>query len=335
MDAPPLRSALLHSASSGAPDRAEFAAERADVVARAESFAAASRAASTRRAYAADLRAFAAWCSARALCSLPASGETVALYLSELACSGRKVAGISRALTAINQAHARAGHPRPRASAAVGEVWKGIRRTLGIAPTAQKAPLLLEGLRAAVAALPATRRGLRDRALLVLGWALGARRGELVALDVEDLRETPEGLEVTIRRSKTDQEAEGRRVGVPFGSNPLTCPVRAVRAWRKASGILSGALFRGVTRAGSLTPHRLDAGDVARTVKRAAHAAGLDARELAAHSLRAGLVTQAAKSGKSERVIMRQTGHRSIAQVRRYIRDADLFHDNAAQGIGL
>jgi integrase len=202
-------------------------------------------------------------------------------------------------------------------------------------PTAQKAPLLLEGLRAAVAALPATRRGLRDRALLVLGWALGARRGELVALDVEDLRETPEGLEVTIRRSKTDQEAEGRRVGVPFGSNPLTCPVRAVRAWRKASGILSGALFRGVTRAGSLTPHRLDAGDVARTVKRAAHAAGLDARELAAHSLRAGLVTQAAKSGKSERVIMRQTGHRSIAQVRRYIRDADLFHDNAAQGIGL
>jgi site-specific recombinase XerD len=307
----------------------------APLIESAQNYAAASRAASTRRAYAHDLRAFSAWCLARGLCALPAPGDVVALYLAQLADKGRKVAGIDRALSAINQAHACAGHPRPRASAAVGEVWKGIRRTLGVAPVQQKAPLLLEGLRVSVAALPASRQGLRDRALLVLGWALGARRGELVALDVEDLRETPEGLEVRIRRSKMDQEGKGRTVGVPYGSNPATCPVRLVRAWREVTGIDAGPLFRGLTRGERLTAHRLDAGDVARAVKRAARAAGLEVRELAGHSLRSGFATQAAKCGKTERSIMAQTGHRSIAQVRRYIRDAELFTDNAAHGIGL
>src|SRR5262249_29682184 len=181
---------------------------------------------------------------------------------------------IARALTAINQAHARAGHPLPRASAAVAEVWKGIRRTLGVAPVKQKAPLLLEGLRVSIAALPVSRRGLRDRALLVLGWALGARSAELVALDVADLRETPEGLEVTIWRSKTDQEGEGRKVGVPYGSTLTTCPVRVVRAWCEAAGMEAGPLFRSVTRGDRVTAHRLDARDVARAIKRPPGAAG-------------------------------------------------------------
>jgi integrase len=305
----------------------------ASAASRARDYAAQSRSSSTRRAYSRAFRAFSAWCSARAVVPLPASGELVAVYLAELADGGRKVASIALALTAINQAHVLAGEPAPRASAALREVWQGIRRTLGTAQV-QKAPLLVEGLRAVVAALPGSLAGLRDRALLVLGWALGARRAELVALDLEDLLETAEGLQVTIRRSKTDQEGAGRKVGVPYGSTPATCPVRTVRAWREASGIDSGALFRGV-RHGRLSVHRLDGRDVARIVQRSAAAVGLQIVDLAGHSLRAGLVTTAARAGKTERSIMAQTGHRSIVQVRKYIRDAELFHDNAAQGIGL
>jgi integrase len=162
-----------------------------------------------------------------------------------------------------------------------------------------------------------------------------------VALDVEDIELVDDGLKVTIRRSKTDQEGEGRIVAVPCGSDPATCPVRSLRRWLDVAGIAEGAVFRAVNRGGALTTRRhngdgrLSARDVARVVKRAARAAGLDAKKLGGHSLRAGLATAAAKSGKSERAIMAQTGHRSPMMVRRYIRDANLFADNAAAGIGL
>ncbi len=176
--------------------------------------------------------------------------------------------------------------------------------------------------------------GVGDRALLLLGFAGAFRRAELVGLDVEDLTETDEGLEVMIRRSKTDQEGAGRKVGVPFGSDPATCPVRSVRAWRQAAGVDTGPLFRGVLH-GRLVSERLSTLGVARAVKRAAKAAGLDPSKFSGHSLRAGLVTCAARAGKSLNAIMEQTGHRSVPMVRRYIRDASLFKDNAAAGIGL
>ena len=306
----------------------------AELDARARDYAAAAHAPNTLRAYASDLRAFAAWCRALAVASLPAEPRTVALYLAALADAGRRPSTIGRALTAINVAHVRAGFTPPREAADVRDAWRGVRRVLSVAPR-QKAPLLVEDLRAVAAALPSTLRGIRDRAILVLGWAMGARRSEVVALDAADLRLTAEGFEVTIRRSKTDQEGEGHKLGVPFGSTPATCPVRTVLAWRTAAGIEAGPLFRSFKN-GRPTSRPLDGRDLARLVKAAAEGAGLAAADLAGHSLRAGLITQAARQGKAERDIMRHTGHRSAATLRRYIRAAELFApSNPAQGIGL
>jgi integrase len=211
---------------------------------------------------------------------------------------------------------------------------QGIRRKHGVAQS-QKAPVLVTELRRMVASLPATLKGHRDRALLLLGFSGAFRRGELVAIDVEDVSFGQDGLTVQLRRSKTDQDGEGRKVGIPYGSDPQTCPVRTVRAWLDKAGKKSGALFMGFSRHGWITGKRLHGSDVARLVKSAAAAIGLDASLFSGHSLRAGLVTSAAKAGKSERTIMAQTGHRSVTMVRRYIRDANLFSDNAAAGIGL
>lgn len=300
----------------------------------AEGYAAASRAENTRRAYGSDVRAFAAWCAARGLAALPAAPESVALYLAAMADAGRTVATIGRALVAISQAHKLAGLDSPRSHRAVQETFKGIRRTLCIAPKS-KAPMMVDALRSAVETLPAGLLGERDRALLVLGFAGGFRRSEIVGLDVADLDFGAEGLAVTLRRSKTDQEGAGRKVGIPYGGNPATCPVRAVRAWLDASGITTGAVFRAVNRHGRVSPERLSDRSVANIVKGAAERAGLDPERFAGHSLRAGLATSAAKAGKSERSIMATTGHRSVTMVRRYIRAAELFSDNAASGIGL
>ena len=177
--------------------------------------------------------------------------------------------------------------------------------------------------------------GARDRALLLLGFAGAFRRSELVGIDVEDLGFREEGLVVTLRRSKTDQEGEGRRVGIPYGSDPATCPFRAVRAWLKLSGIDSGPLFRPIDRRGRLGPSRLTDKSVALLVKRYVKDVGLDPARFSGHSLRAGLVTAAALAGASERSIMAQTGHRSPNMVRRYIRECSLFQDNAAAKTGL
>jgi integrase len=180
--------------------------------------------------------------------------------------------------------------------------------------------------------LPEGPHGARDRSLLLVGFAGALRRAELVGLDVEDLAWTEDGLVVTLRRSKTDQEGEGRRVAIPLGSTPETCAARSLRRWLEVAKVSDGPVFRVVTRHGHVGA-RLTSHSVARIVKRAAKAAGLDPSQLSGHSLRAGLATAAAKAGKSERSIMAQTGHRSVAMVRRYIREADLFVDNAANGL--
>jgi integrase len=174
--------------------------------------------------------------------------------------------------------------------------------------------------------------GLRDRALLLVGFAGAFRRSELVALDVSDVEVGEDGLTVTLRRSKTDQEGAGRKVGIPRGSTPETCPVRALRAWLETAAITESALFRSVNRHGRVGS-RLSDKHVAIAVKEAAAPVGLDVKSFAGHSLRAGLVTSAAIQGRSDRSIMNQTGHRSVAMVQRYVRDASLFRDNAAQGL--
>jgi integrase len=306
----------------------------ADVVNAARDFAKASRSARTLQVYRAAWQTFTAWCEAHGLASLPAVPETVALYLSARANEGRKPATVALDLAAISQAHKVAGHTSSRGAACVREVFAGIRRTLGAAQR-RVAPLLPGDLRAVSSALPAGLLGLRDRALLLLGFAGAFRRSELAALEVSDLAFTADGLEALIRRSKTDQEGAGRKIGIPFGSDPSTCPVRVVKAWLEAAKLEAGPVFREVTRHGHVEGAPLTGRSIARIVKRSAEAAGLDPARFSGHSLRAGLATAAAKAGKSTHAIMRQTGHRSANMVARYVREASLFEDNAASGIGL
>lgn len=293
-----------------------------------------SKARNTIRAYQSDWRSFFTWCDERHLSSLPAEPKTVALYLSDMADRGYRTSTIGRHMISIGLAHRTKGFPSPTADETVRAVWRGIRNTLGIAPQG-KAPLLVEDLRRMLQHAPNDLMGLRDRALLLIGFAGAFRRSEIVALNVEDVEFVREGLVITLRRSKTDQEGEGRKVGIPYGSFIETCPVRALQAWLTATGIKSGPLFRPVSKAHDVRDARLSDKTVARIVKRYVRLIGLDQRHFAGHSLRAGLATSAAMAGVSERDIMSQTGHRSPMMVRRYIRDSNLFRSNAAARIGL
>lgn len=304
----------------------------APLVERAEAYAACATAASTREAYAADWRSFAAWCTHAGLACLPAPPAVVAAYVAHLADQGRKVSTIERALAGIAFAHRTAGAEWSSREPAIRLVMSGIRREKGVAPN-KKAPVLGTDLLALLAALPDNLRGLRDRALLTLGWFCAARRSELVALRVGDVEFTAEGLVVTLAHSKTDQEGRGYVKGVPFAGTPQACPVRAVRAWLDAARIEAGPIFRAVTRRGLISDAALDDRAVARLVKRFAPHAGLDADAVAGHSLRSGFITTAAKRGKSTRAIMAQSGHRSEAVMRTYIQHATVFEDNAAAGL--
>lgn len=294
-----------------------------------------AKAASTVRAYRSDWRHFVAWCVAHALGSLPATPETVGLFLAEFG-GLLKPATLQRRLAAIAKAHQAAGHESPASMkyAAVSEVWKGIKRTHGTAQEC-KAAVLTKDLRAMVRTLPGSLLGMRDRALLLIGFAGAFRRSELVALQVEDCEFTTDGVVITLRRSKTDQEGEGRKIGIPYGSNIYTCPVRSLRAYLDASTITAGPLFRPIDRHSRISSRALAPDGVALVVKRYAAAAGFDGSKYAGHSLRAGLATSAAAAGVSERAIMNQTGHRSATMLRRYIRDGSLFTENAAAGVGL
>jgi site-specific recombinase XerD len=309
------------------------------VIRQATDYARDARSANTIRAYRADWADFTAWCETAGLLALPALPDTIVWYLTARALGGLKVATLQRRISAISQVHQLAGHDSPTHSAAVRLVWSGIRRAKGVVQEG-KTPTLTEDIRAMVQTL-APRRGqpwrsrqIRDRALLLVGFAGAFRRSELVALDVEDLDFGRAGVSLLIRRSKTDQEGRGRRIGIPYGTKSDTCPVRALKALLELSGAQSGAIFRRVDRRGH-SGSRLTAQSVALVVKRLATAVGLDPSRFAGHSLRAGLATSAAAAGASERAIMAQTGHTSVAMVRRYIRDGDLFRDNAAGAGGL
>jgi integrase len=226
------------------------------------------------------------------------------------------------------------GMESPSHTAIVRNTMKGIRRTLGTAPL-QKAAILTEDIRAMVEATDGGLIEARDRALLLLGFAGAFRRSELVELDLEDCEFGKDGLTITLRRSKTDQEGQGRRIGIPFGANPQTCPIRTLEGWLERAGITSGPLFRSINRHGRLQEGRLSGDDIARIVKKLAERVGLDPAKYAGHSLRAGHATSAAIAGASERSIMNQTGHRSVQMVRRYIREGNLWRENSAGKLGL
>jgi site-specific recombinase XerD len=308
------------------------AAALAPIAISVSKYAKASRAASTIRGYASDWRNFESWCRSHGLESLPAAASTVAGYLSVLADSGRLKAGsIQRRASAIAAIHTTAGYDSPTASAEVKLTLAGIRRTLGVAQQG-KTPTLTADIAAMLARVPDKLIGLRDRALLLIGFAGAFRRSELVALNVEDIEFREDGLKVAIRRSKTDQEGAGQVIGIAHGTT--LCPVRALQQWLGASGITGGPVFVHVDRHGRQLG-RMSPEAVALVVKRYAAAAGLDPAKYAGHSLRAGLVTQAAMNGVQEIAIMKQTRHRSSDMLRKYVRDGSLFRDNASARVGL
>jgi integrase len=316
-------------------ERGAVLATLADAAERANSYAGQSKSAATITAYASGWRDFLSFCEQRGAVALPATDATVAGHLAALADGGMKAATIARRLVVISQAHKAADLPSPTTSSLVRRTHAGIRRSIGTAQTA-KAPAVAADLKRMLAKLPATRVGLRDRALLLLGFAGAFRRSELVALDVADLEFSSAGLAVTLRKSKTDQEGYSRRIGIPYGSSDKTCPVRSLQAWLESAGINEGPVFRSLDKFQRVKPRRLSDRAVARIVKRRAKAVGLDPERYAGHSLRAGLATSAAAGGASERAIMNQTGHRSTHMVRRYIREANLFAaSNAASLAGL
>jgi site-specific recombinase XerD len=308
---------------------AELPAILAPDLERAADLARQEKAAATRRAYGSDFATFRGWCAGRGIDSLPASAESVAAFLASEVDRGIKSSTIGRRVAAIRYAHKLADHPAPTDSEVVKAVVRGIRRQLGTAPR-KKTPAVAEMIISMALGTGDGLKGIRDRALLLLGFAGAFRRSELVALDCEDIEESETGLKVTIRHSKTDQEGAGATIAIVRGA--IACPVEAVQAWRHAAGITAGPLFRSIRKGGKIG-ERLTAQSVADVVKAHAENVGLDPALFAGHSLRAGFLTSAAKRGASIFKMMDQSRHKSVDTLRGYVRDAEIFKDHAGAGL--
>lgn len=278
----------------------------------------------SRKAYRSDLDHFIAWGG-----SVPAAPEQIAAYLAAHAGT-HKAATLKRRVVSIGLAHTAQQFENPCASELVRITLRGIWRTHGMAQ-AQVTPALREDILAMVRNLTGF-KGCRDSALLLLGFAGAFRRSELVGLNIGDLEFVDRGLIIHLRRSKTDQVGVGRKVGIPHARGKV-CAVQAVKDWLTASKITEGPIFRPITRHGHVGQAQLSGNAVAQIVKTQAAAAGLDAANYSGHSLRAGLITSAAMLGVSIWKIKAQSGHRTDAMVSRYVRDADLFTDNAAGAV--
>jgi site-specific recombinase XerD len=300
---------------------------------RSPQFRLASRAASTRASYLWHFSCFRDWCRARGfivdLKSSPAPSILVCEHLSWLAEQGYAAGTISGRLSALNYAHKLAGHAVPSTSTDVSETLAGINRTLGTSPKNRKHAATSDVICAMIATLPHTLAGKRDRAIIALGFAAALRRSELVALNVEDLTEVAQGVRITIRRSKTDQTGAGQDVSVPHGR--YIKPYAAVREWLDAAGISDGAIFRTIRKGGHVTQKRLNDAYVAEVVKQAAKKAGLDPRQFAGHSLRAGFVTSAVDARVDSYSITKVTRHKGTAMLDVYVRRHQDFQNHAGE----
>jgi site-specific recombinase XerD len=308
----------------------------------------AARAANTLRGYRSDWREFTTWCTQRADEPLPAAPATVTGYLTDLARHGAKVGTMSRRLSSIKFAHQLRDLPDPTRNARVLAVWEGIRRTHG-APPEQAAPLMPPDLFDVLAACSMTRTwrtpgrppepdltGARDRALLLVGFVAALRRSELAALTVDQVADHPNGLVLTLPRSKTNPTGEHvELVVLPRAANPERCPVTALTQWLDLAGITDGSVFRGVGKGNQAGPRPLHPESINTLIQQAVARGGLDPNPYSAHSLRAGFVTYAHLRGASDRAIAHQTRHRSLATIGTYIRVQQAWTDNAATLLGL
>ena len=287
-----------------------------------EAYVQAGIAPATKRAYRADLDRFRAWGG-----TIPATDAQVAAYLADHAAA-LKVSTLTRRLAAVSIAHDARDLPNPVRTPLVRATMHGIRREHGAAQRQAK-PLLREDLFVVLAAMGDRLKDLRDRALLLIGFAGGLRRSELIAINCNELERAQQGLILTIRRSKTDQDGVGRKIGVPCGRT-IHCPVRALENWLSAARIEDGPIFRSVDRHGRVCASRLSGEAVSLIVRDRMATAGFDPTGYSGHSLRAGFATSATRAGVSTFKVRQQTGHASDAMLSRYIRDGELFLGNAA-----
>ena len=283
-------------------------------------FARSSKSPNTINNYESSSNDFLHFCQSHKVSALPASYQTVVANL-DLASQGNKAATLKTKLAGIAYFHRLAKAPDPTKTEEVKAVMSGIRRTLGTAPD-RKAPITRIELVVMTAALPKTRTGLRDRAILLLGFGGAFRRSELVGLNFEDFEFVGGRMIVTLRKSKTDQEARGLKKSIPALDDDKICPVQATIAWLNASGIRNGPLFRKVDRHNHLGARALSDHTIATLIKQAAKRVGLDVARFSGHSLRAGFITQSALEETPEWQIQEVSGHRNTAVLRDYIRDA-------------
>jgi integrase len=305
------------------------AATAAAALDQAKAYARQAHAPATLRAYAHDWGHFAQWCRAAGLAPIPAAPQTVAAYLAALAPAYSRSA-LDRRLAAIGHRHKLLGHDWIPGHPAIRSTLRGIFRTH---PTTHRraAALTSAELKRLVATCGPDLAGLRDRALLLLGFAGALRRAELVAIDREHVSVAASGLRLRIPSSKTDAAGEGEEIGIPRGKRQDTCAVRALEIWLERSDTRFGPVFRKVDRWGTVEHTRLGADAVRRILLRRAEAAGLtvpSTERLSPHGLRAGFVTEAFSAGARDEAIMGHTRHRDLKTMRGYVRRARLVTDS-------
>ena len=295
-----------------------------------------SKAVNTVRAYKSDFKDFGLFCVQNEFKALPSEPKIISLYLTYLSTKGAKLSTIKRRLVSIGVIHKIKGHYLDTKHPIIIENLMGIKRRKGTVQKGKK-PILTNDLVKLINVIDKAKivdiKKLRDKSILLIGFAGGFRRNEIVSLDFEDLDFVIEGLKITVKRSKTDQYGEGLIKGLPYFENKMYCPVTTLKKWLNVSKIKDGALFRRFAKGSKLTKSRLTDQTVALIIKEYLNLAGINSTNYSGHSLRSGFATSAAESGAEERSIMAMTGHKSTEMVRRYIKDANLFKNNALNKI--
>ena len=297
-----------------------------------------SKANNTIRAYKSDFRDFGGFCAKNGLKSLPADPKIVSLYMTYLSTKDAKMSTLRRRLVSIGVIHRLKGHYLDMKHPIIIENLMGIKRKKGSYQKGKK-PILINHLKLMIDAIDKDIsdetgiRKLRDKTIILLGFAGGFRRIELISIDFEDLEFVSEGVKIFIRKSKTDQFGEGMIKGLPYFTNQKYCPVWHLKKWLEISEIKSGPIFRRFSKGLNLGKNRLTDQSVALFIKKHLSNAGIENQNYSGHSLRSGFATVAAESGADERSIMAMTGHKTTQMVRRYIREANIFKNNALSKI--
>ena len=295
-----------------------------------------SKALNTIRAYKSDYKDFGLFCAQNGFKSLPADPKIVSLYLTHLSTKDVKISTLKRRLVSIGVIHKLKGHYLDTKHPSIIENIMGIKRRKGSIQKSKK-PLLINDLKKIINVIDSHNyeeiKKFRDRSLILIGFSGGFRRNEIVSLNYEDLDFVGEGLKINLKRSKTDQFGQGAVKGLPYFDNSQYCPVLSLKKWIEVSNIKYGPLFRRFAKGSKLTENRLTDQTVALLIKEYLKLAGIDSKNYSGHSLRSGFATSAAESGAEERSIMAMTGHKSTEMVRRYIKEANLFKNNALNKI--